>query len=54
MLAKLGYSVRKTLFYGALTCSCTLEIIDPINFWKKSISLIFGCGDYFTSLIGDI
>ena len=50
MLAKLSYSVRKTLFYEALTCCCTLEII--INFWKNSICMIFGCGDCFTSLIG--
>ena len=53
MLAKLSYSVRKMLFYEALTCSCMLEIIDPICFWKKSICMIFGCGDWpirFSSL----
>ena len=52
MLAKLSYSVRKTLFYEALACSHMLEIIDSICFWKKSICMIFGCGDCFTSLIG--
>ena len=57
MLAKLSYSVRKMLFYEALTCSCMLGIIDPILilidpfFQKKSIAMIFGCGDRFTSLI---
>ena len=30
MLAKLSYSVRKRLFYEALTSSRTLGIIDPI------------------------
>ena len=35
----------------ALTCSRTLGIIDPIYFEKKSICMIFGCGDCFTSLI---
>ena len=30
MLAKLSYSVRKMLFYEALTCSRMLGIIDPI------------------------
>ena len=50
MLAKLSYSVRKMLFYEALTCSCMLGIIDPF-FQKKSIAMIFGCGDRFTSLI---
>ena len=29
-----------------------LVIIDPICFCKKSICMIFGCGDCFTSLIG--
>ena len=51
MIGKLSYSVRKTLFYEALTYSQTLEIIDPIYFWIKSICMIFGCGDCFTSLI---
>ena len=35
----------------ALTCSRTLGIIDPIYFEKKSICMILGCGDCFTSLI---
>ena len=46
MLAKLSYSVRKTLFYEVLTLSRMLEIIDPICFWKNSICMIFGCGDW--------
>ena len=59
MPAKLSYSVRKMLFYEALTCSRMLGIIDPILilidhffFKKKSIRMIFGCGHCFTSLIG--
>ena len=57
MLAKLSYSVRKMLFYEALTCSRTLGIIDLILilidplFQNKYIRMILGCGDCFTSLI---
>ena len=41
MVAKLSYSVRKILFYEALTCSRTLGSIDPIlilidPFFKKN------------------
>ena len=53
MLAKLSCSIRETLFYEALKCSRMLGIIDPYwsFFGKKSIHIIFGCGDCFTSLI---
>ena len=46
MLAKLSYSVKKTFFYEALTCIRTLGIMNPIYFEKKSICMIFGCGDF--------
>ena len=52
MLSKLSYSVRKTLFYETLTCTCMLQVIDYIRFWKNSICMSFGWGDCFTSLIG--
>ena len=58
MLATLSNPVGKMLFYEALTCSFTLGICDSILilidpfFQKKSIRMIFGCGDCFTSRIG--
>ena len=58
MLAKLSYSVRKMLFYEALTCSYTLGILDPIlifidPFVKKNPFVWFlAVRNCFTSLIG--
>ena len=58
VLAKLNYSFREILFYERLTCSRMLGIIDAILihidpfFQKKSICMIFDCGNCFTSLIG--
>ena len=49
ILARLSYYVT-ICFYGALTCSPMLGIIDSIYF-EKSIYMIFGNGDCFTSLI---
>ena len=53
MLAKLSYSIRKMLFFEALTCSYTLGILDPMLIFidpfvkKKSIRMIFGCEKLF-------
>ena len=58
MLAKLSCSIRKMLFYEALTCSYTLGVLDPIlifidPFVKKNPFVWFlTVRNCFTSLIG--
>ena len=50
VLAKLGYSVIKTFLWSINMCTHARNYWSYI-FWKKSISMIFGCEDCFTSLI---